>query len=724
MHKSSVLIRWIITYMLIIMIPLGCFAYGIVHSTSVVREQIALLNRHTLASLSERTDQLLGRMSSMLFFIASQNSLTAFAQAPSLEEAMHSGAELQKAVRQYQQSVETDISVLLFQEKYQYLLSPECGTELHAGDLVMAGLDAFEAGAWNARISQTYSKPQYMIEQGFRWNDFRTCFVCAVSVKRNRSPVNIFITIPVEEMKMLDTENHILLILSSEGMIRYSTDETKFPERSLLVMENGRVKTRGTEYIAESTGMEKSGMQLVLMSDSGQYWSPLQKMVRIIGALFILSLILSVILTAFFVRRSYAPVRKLMALTDAEKTKQDEFTHIEKSIRLLKDNVSSMQTTLQAQSQQLRASYILSVLKGKRTALSDHEFMTYFELPEFGVSWVMILMSVSELGMEEQFDAYLAENDRLFSLTMAVERLLTAYSHDWIEDGRLSVCLLQLEKESCWDPDRFASQFQELTGSMNVRAVLCRPVQAFRELSQEYFDATNAMIYLQTVSESGLMNISEYRALMSNPSVMKESRWQKLLEDIQAGEVERTAGDVEEIFQGHRIRNASLPVLKMQLSSRLNELMTLYCDNNPAQDVAKTFLPGMETFLRSENLEEMRKGFQNLVAMTAGGIDQSDTLADQVCSYVQEHYADQALNISYLAEVFHRNPQTISRLFRAQKGQGLLDYISMVRVEQAKNRMKTSEDSLEKIASAVGFTNVRTFRRAFVKQYGVLPSEM
>ena len=124
MHKSSVLIRWIITYMLIIMIPLGCFAYGIVHSTSVVREQIALLNRHTLASLSERTDQLLGRMSSMLFFIASQNSLTAFAQAPSLEEAMHSGAELQKAVRQYQQSVETDISVLLFQEKYQYLLSP------------------------------------------------------------------------------------------------------------------------------------------------------------------------------------------------------------------------------------------------------------------------------------------------------------------------------------------------------------------------------------------------------------------------------------------------------------------------------------------------------------------------------------------------------------------------------------------------------------------------
>jgi AraC-like DNA-binding protein len=232
------------------------------------------------------------------------------------------------------------------------------------------------------------------------------------------------------------------------------------------------------------------------------------------------------------------------------------------------------------------------------------------------------------------------------------------------------------------------------------------------------------MIYLQTVSESGLMNISEYRALMSNPSVMKESRWQKLLEDIQAGDVERTAGDVEEIFRGHRIRNASLPVLKMQLSSRLNELMTLYCDNNPAQDVAKTFLPGMETFLRSENLEEMRKGFQNLVAMTAGGIDQSDTLADQVCSYVQEHYADQALNISYLAEVFHRNPQTISRLFRAQKGQGLLDYISMVRVEQAKNRMKTSEDSLEKIASAVGFTNVRTFRRAFVKQYGVLPSEM
>lgn len=724
MRRSSVLLKWVITYMLIIMIPLGCFAYGIIHSTAVVREQVALSNRQTLSSLSERTDRLLSRMSSMLFYVASQTSLADFAQALTLEQAMHSGSDLQKAIRSWQQSVETDISVLLYHERYQYLLSPECGTALSVADLVMSGFEHFEAGPWNNEISRSYPLPEYMIRQGFRWNDYRKCFVYALSFRGHRSPVNIFISVPVDELDLMDIDQRILLILSGDGSIRYSTDEDVFPAGDIVEVKDGHVRRETEDYISEAMEINRSDLQLILLSDASQYWGPLRKMVRIIGALFVLSLILSVILTVAFVQHSYAPVRKLMALTDAGKTKQDEFVHIEKSIRLLKDNVSSMQSTLQVQSRQLRASYLLSVLKGKQTALSDHEFMTYFDLPESNVSWMMILLSVSELGVEEQFDDYLAENDTMFSLTMAVEKLLGGYRHDWIEDGRLAVCILQLEEGKEWDAERFAAQFRELTASMNVRAVLGRPVKAFRELSQEYFDATNAMIYLQTVSESGLMPLTEYRAMMSNPSVMKESRWQKLLEDIQSGDTERTADDVKEIFGGHRIRNARIPVLKMQLAGRLNEIMTLYCENNPAQDVAQTFFPGMEAFLRAQNLEEMQKSFQALSVMTARGIDRSDTMADQVCAYVQEHYADPDLNISYLAEVFHRNPQTLSRLFRAQKGQGLLDYISMVRVDRARELIRTGDASLEKIAGMVGFTNVRTFRRAFVKQYGMLPSEM
>jgi transcriptional regulator GlxA family with amidase domain len=48
----------------------------------------------------------------------------------------------------------------------------------------------------------------------------------------------------------------------------------------------------------------------------------------------------------------------------------------------------------------------------------------------------------------------------------------------------------------------------------------------------------------------------------------------------------------------------------------------------------------------------------------------------------------------------------------------------MVRVDRARELIRTGDASLEKIAGMVGFTNVRTFRRAFVKQYGMLPSEM
>ena len=240
MRRSSVLLKWVITYMLIITIPLGCFAYGIIHSTAVVREQVALSNRQTLSSLSERTDRLLSRMSSMLFYVASQTSLADFAQALTLEQAMHSGSDLQKAIRSWQQSVETDISVLLYHERYQYLLSPECGTALSVADLVMSGFEHFEAGPWNNEISRSYPLPEYIIRQGFRWNDYRKCFVYALSFRGHRSPVNIFISVPVDELDLMDIDQRILLILSGDGSIRYSTDEDVFPAGDIVEVKDGK----------------------------------------------------------------------------------------------------------------------------------------------------------------------------------------------------------------------------------------------------------------------------------------------------------------------------------------------------------------------------------------------------------------------------------------------------------------------------------------------------
>jgi YesN/AraC family two-component response regulator len=69
------------------------------------------------------------------------------------------------------------------------------------------------------------------------------------------------------------------------------------------------------------------------------------------------------------------------------------------------------------------------------------------------------------------------------------------------------------------------------------------------------------------------------------------------------------------------------------------------------------------------------------------------------------------------------NPAYMSRQFKMQTGYGLLDYINKVRIEAAKKLLKNDSDNLENIAKNVGYSNARTFTRAFVKIEGITPGK-
>lgn len=53
----------------------------------------------------------------------------------------------------------------------------------------------------------------------------------------------------------------------------------------------------------------------------------------------------------------------------------------------------------------------------------------------------------------------------------------------------------------------------------------------------------------------------------------------------------------------------------------------------------------------------------------------------------------------------------------------LLDYIHRVRISKAKSLLNDLSLSIETVSSAVGYTNIKTFTRAFKKFNGMPPAE-
>ncbi|MFF8727756.1 GlxA family transcriptional regulator [Streptomyces sp. NPDC015171] len=90
--------------------------------------------------------------------------------------------------------------------------------------------------------------------------------------------------------------------------------------------------------------------------------------------------------------------------------------------------------------------------------------------------------------------------------------------------------------------------------------------------------------------------------------------------------------------------------------------------------------------------------------------------------FVTEHLAG-PLTIADLARHAHVSERQITRIFKTELGSTPAAYIEAARVEAARNRLETTDDTLERVASGCGFGTTDTLIRAFRRKLNTTPTE-
>ena len=93
----------------------------------------------------------------------------------------------------------------------------------------------------------------------------------------------------------------------------------------------------------------------------------------------------------------------------------------------------------------------------------------------------------------------------------------------------------------------------------------------------------------------------------------------------------------------------------------------------------------------------------------------------QVQHYIQANY-NQSLNISVLADLVHMTERTFLRQFTNATTLKPVKYIQRVRVQKACELLESTTQSFEKIAMNLGYEDVSSFRKVFIKIIGLSPS--
>jgi transcriptional regulator GlxA family with amidase domain len=121
------------------------------------------------------------------------------------------------------------------------------------------------------------------------------------------------------------------------------------------------------------------------------------------------------------------------------------------------------------------------------------------------------------------------------------------------------------------------------------------------------------------------------------------------------------------------------------------------------------------------SLNEGRQRSQAEYVDLSFGQSSKGKLSDDVNRWLSRRVSH-PYKLSKLAADFHVSTRTLLRKYRAEAGQTPLQFLQRIRIEQAKQLLESGRHSIDQISARVGYSDLSTFRRLFVRLTTLTPT--
>lgn len=99
-------------------------------------------------------------------------------------------------------------------------------------------------------------------------------------------------------------------------------------------------------------------------------------------------------------------------------------------------------------------------------------------------------------------------------------------------------------------------------------------------------------------------------------------------------------------------------------------------------------------------------------------------VVEQIISYFEEHYHEK-ISLDQIAENMYLSIFYISKIFKSETGDTPIRYLINIRLDKAKELIEKGQvDSIQSVATSVGYEDVYHFSKLFKKRFGISPSKI
>ncbi|MBA2938742.1 AraC family transcriptional regulator [Paenibacillus sp. CGMCC 1.16610] len=580
------------------------------------------------------------------------------------------------------------------------------------------------------------------------------------------------VVILVDESKLLTALQNVqlfnggeVLVLNKENQILLSSLETN--QQPVLTNQFASDEQgffhetyNGQDSVFYYISSKKTNLKFVTIMPSALVWQKANNVRWITYISIVLSILGGSLLTFFFLKKNYNPIRQLILTFKGESNEQlndgsNEFQFIQHMISNTVNEKEQANIRLKQQNHLLRSNFMNRLLKGRvdnQIPIEDAlpAFEMHFDSDEFAV--LLFYVEANELF----FSSISGKNDHekakllQFIVSNVVEDIMnTKHIAYMTEIDDMLACMINFRDSGqagrlaeLRQMTEEAQQFLKMKFQIELTVSISNIHPSIVDLSIAYKESVDAMEYKLIMGRKEIISFHEIQneALNEIPQgyYYPLQVEQQLINFLKIGEYDRAKETLDTIVDRNlKINQISLPLARCLMFDLVSTMVkALHEIGDTQEESSGGSLKEIEKLTACETMQDMHEQLtemlkevcSNNLAKRKSTLIQIrhhdlETLAQNIVSFIQENYHDADMNISLIGLRFDMKSTYLSKLFREQTGEGLLDYINKVRIVKAKELIENQNITLNEIASLVGFSDVNALIRIFKKYEGVTPGK-
>ncbi len=452
------------------------------------------------------------------------------------------------------------------------------------------------------------------------------------------------------------------------------------------------------------------------------------------------ALVLGLLVSYMIAKHNYKPLQQLKQAAQINEKSSDDFTALGSRLKELLSDGNQMHQEIEQLSKTANAQFFNLLLTGNLNVLEQHQ-RKKLEGLFTGNVFVAALIDTGEDEAVLCAEDIKAMNNALNTLVSECVGNACQYI---IQPHNNAFAAIFCFAEAA---DRHDAQFfVQQTGDRMLKNAFSQPMlssisiyvgdakEGIANVNISFFNALKAREYAEFIAET------ENRVVLYDETMYScDIAWEdfdimdaerRFISQMMEGNYSKGNQTLREIMSYYKCCDGmSLYVMRCRMFGVMNMVLNVLHEVEP--DLGSVFFEEANPVARMlsarthQELEDMI--FQIIDRLVGSQESKVPDIQDKITHvehYIAAHYFDVGLGVKQVADAFDMSLPYLSRVFKKEKGIGLLNYINNYRVQKAKEIMKTDESAtVAEIAQKVGYNSSQTLIRIFKRYEGTTPGQ-